>query len=438
MDTTSFPRPTTAQLSWQEAQLGIFFHFDIEVFTWGRKTGAQTHPSHDARRNHSTANISPTLFNPVRLDTDQWLEVARSLGARYAVFTAKHDSGFLMWQSNAYPYGVRQAPWKDGKGDVVRQFVDSCRRFGIAPGLYCSGSTNAYLHEESWHFPGASPGEERRKIRILETMYTELWSRYGQWLYMFFDGGVRPSEQGGPDLLPLIRRLQPNMVCFQGPSGVPGGLARWAGNETGLMEYPCWNTTDSTDQIADRGHGDPNGRYWIPVEADVPLRYHHWMWRPDDVNDILSLDALTEIYLHSIGRGSNLIINANIDPEGRVPGPDAARFAEFGSRLREWFGRPLAAGGGEGNLVTVRLASPHVANYVVLEEDLRDGQRVRSYIVEGLVEGQWQTLCQGESIGRKRIQEIPALSVAAVRVRTTKSSGNPLIRKLAVFHVERC
>lgn len=133
------PRPTAEQAAWQDDELGMFIHFDIEVFDkayqYALPRGSDRKPMGD---------ISPSEFNPRRLDTDQWLRTARALGAKYAVFTAKHESGFLMWQSDLYPFGVKQSPWQNGKGDVVREFVNSCSKYGIQPGLICRRGVRCY------------------------------------------------------------------------------------------------------------------------------------------------------------------------------------------------------------------------------------------------------------------------------------------------------
>ena len=121
------PRPTSEQAAWQDLELGLFYHFDISVFTDG---GEGDWP----RQGH----LDPSLYNPAKLSTDQWLEAAKAMGAGYTVFVAKHCTGFISWQSDAYPYGVRQSKWRDGKGDVVADYVASCRKYGIQPGIYCS------------------------------------------------------------------------------------------------------------------------------------------------------------------------------------------------------------------------------------------------------------------------------------------------------------
>jgi alpha-L-fucosidase len=429
------PRPTAEQAAWQDDELGMFIHFDIEVFD---KAYQYAHPRGPDRK--PMGDISPSEFNPRRLDTDQWLRTARALGAKYAMFTAKHESGFLMWQSDLYPFGVKQSPWQNGRGDVVREFVNSCGKYGIQPGLYCSAGGHSYWnlhHNPVVYRHGQLSGEPEAVQAFLNMdlqMYTSLFKDAGPISYLWLDGGVDPF---GDRLAPIIAKHEPNAVCFNGPSnGVPAGLARWSGNEMGYAPYPLWDTVNTTDDQLDRGAGDANGRYYVPVEANVPLRYHVWIWRADDQDKILSLSALMDMYLKTVGRGANFIINANIDPDGRIPRADARRLAEFGATIRKWFGKGIADAAGRGDVVELDLKRPRQINFVSIMEDLRPGQRVRSYAVEGRLDGQWRELCAGQSIGHKRIQQFDRSTVDAVRLRVTESVGEPIIRQLAVYNIQ--
>jgi alpha-L-fucosidase len=427
------PLPTSAQVQWENDQLGMFFHFDIEVFDKPYQT---IHP----RGYHlpPLGSIAPKLFAPSRLDTNQWLRVAKSMGAKYAVFTAKHSSGFQMWPSRVYPYGVKQSPWKHGKGNVVREFITSCKRYGIAPGLYCSAGNNSWwnLHHGLARFSGGRAVGSRANVRgflnMDVQMYTSLWKHAGPLAYMWFDGGVDPL---GARLNGLLRKYEPNAVCFNGPAGAPGGLARWSGNEHGFADYPTWNTVNTMDDQKDRGAGTPGGKYYVPVEANVPLRYHFWMWKSDTVKNILPVNTLMKMYLRTVGRGCNFIVNANIDPDGRVPAPDARRLAAFGATIRKWFGTSLAQTSGTGQLVTLHLPKPAKINFVMIKERIAMGQRIHKYNIQGLVNGTWQVLCRGASVGEKRIEQFTPTTVTAVRLAVTRSTGTPLISKLAVFHI---
>lgn len=427
-------RPTPEQAVWQDDELGMFIHFDIEVFDkdyqHGRSPGAAHKPLGD---------IPPAEFTPRRLDTDQWLRTARALGAKYAVFTAKHSSGFLMWQSDLYPFGVKQSPWEDGKVDLVRDFLESCRKYGIQPGLYCSAGGHSYwnLHHNPVIYHGGQISGESEAVEAFVNMdlqmYTSLFKAAGPISYLWLDGGVDPL---GDRMASIIAKYEPQAVCFNGPSnGVPAGLARWSGNEKGYAPYPLWDTVNTTDDQKDRGAGDPDGKYYIPVEANVPLRYHVWIWRADDQDKILSLSALMDMYLKTVGRGANFIINANIDPDGRIPGADAKRLAEFGTTIRKWFGQSIAETTGRGDVIELKLKHRHAINFVSILEDLRQGQRIRRYAVDGRVNGQWRELCAGESVGHKRIQQFDGTTVDAVRLRVTESVGEPVIRQLAVYNI---
>jgi len=127
------PKPTVGQLVWQDAEVGVIFHFDLAI------CAGEFAPNNMVRK-----VMAPSLYNPKKLDTDQWLEAAKAAGAKYAIFTATHFNGFMQWQSDLYPYGVKQAKWRNGKGDAVGDFVNSCRKHGVKPGLYFSTHRNVY------------------------------------------------------------------------------------------------------------------------------------------------------------------------------------------------------------------------------------------------------------------------------------------------------
>jgi alpha-L-fucosidase len=415
--------PTPEQLIWQDGELGMFYHFDIPIYQ----------PGWDWR---SWSNLpKPEQYRPEQLDTDQWLEAARAMGATYAVFVAKHCSGFLQWQSKLYPYGVRQSPWRDGKGDVVADFVESCHRAGIRPGLYASVTANAFLEVDNPGRVNRGRGGDAQAQdayrRICEGMLEELWGRYGELFEVWFDGGAMPPDQGGPDLVPILERHQPGAMVFQGPAAT----IRWIGNERGVAPYPCWATVP---QGADyNGPGDPSGTHWLPGECDVPIRNHEWFWTPDDEHKVYSLADLLEMYYQSVGHNCNLLLNANPGPEGLVPAADFQRYVEFGNEVRRRFGKPLGTTSGAGDRIELTLARPERVDHVSIMEDICQGERIREYVVEGLVQAdRWALLCKGQSVGHKRIQRFSAQEVAAVRLRVTESVEEPQVRALQVFHCD--
>ncbi len=419
---SGLPKPTPQQLAWQDLELGLFIHFDMVTFT------GQTKPRTPA---------DPNTYNPVKLDTDQWLEAAKAMGAKYAVFVAKHCTGFLSWQSNAYPYGVKQTSWRGGKGDVVRDFIASCKKFNIKPGLYASVSSTAWWGVDN---PGVIKWGNKKQadyIKACEAMLTELWSNYGELTEIWFDGGALPPEKGGPDMVPILKKHQPNAVVFQGPA--PGGI-RWIGNERGVAGYPCWNTVK---KLNDPGAGNPDGKIWNPGECDVPLPGHGWFWRgrakpgkPSGEQQQKTLDRLMDMYYRSVGRNCNLLLNTTPDTTGLIPEVILPHYGNFGKEIRRRFEKPVAETKGKGDTVELKLAKPAKIDHVVVMEDVAHGERVRAYEVEGLVPGnKWQKLCDGTSIGHKRIQQFQGTEVAKIRFRATGAVAVPEIRRLAVFRV---
>ena len=419
------PRPTPEQAAWQDLELGLFYHFDISVFTDGGEGDWQ-------RQGH----LDPSVYNPPKLNTDQWLEAAKAMGAAYTVFVAKHCTGFISWHSDAYPYGVRQSKWRDGKGDVVGDYVASCRKYGIKPGLYCSMSANACCDVfNNCTVKGVKEPNDPKQVeyrRRAERLVTELWGNYGPLTYIWFDGGTLPPDQGGPDLVPILKRLQPHAVTFQGPPDNPAGNTRWPGNEGGMTGYPSWSTVARAN---DSGVGNSLGKVWQPGECDAPLRNHAWFWHPNQESKIRSVAELVEMYYGSVGRGCNLILNGNIDRDGLVPEADLKRLKEFGDEIRRRFGTSIAETSGRGNSVELVLAKPTVVDHAILMEQITEGQRVRQYVLEGLVGDRWTELASGQSIGHKRIERFQPTEVTKIRLRVTETSAEPIIRRLAVFHV---
>jgi alpha-L-fucosidase len=420
-------KPTPEQAAWQDLEVGLFYHFDISVFT-DKGEGDWPHQGH----------LDPNLYQPTKLDTDQWLATAAALGARYTVLVAKHCTGFLCWQSDLYPYGVKQSSWRGGQGDVVRDYAASCRKFGIQAGLYASVSANAHCNVSNPGLvsfgKGGDAAAQAAYQRTCEQMTEELWGRYGPLAYVWFDGGALPPDHGGPDLIPILSRLQPHAVAFQGPHGVPAGCTRWIGNESGVAGDPCWSTVRTLNED---GNGHADGQVWQPAECDVPLRNQFWFWHAGQESTIRSLDTLMDIYYRSVGRGCNLILNGNIDRDGLVPAPDAARLKEFGDEIRRRFGHPLAQTAGRGTEVELALPQAAAIDHVIVAEQITEGQRIREFAVEGLADGQWTPLCHGQSVGHKRIERFAAVRLSKVRLRVTQSVAEPIIRQLAVIGAER-
>lgn len=430
------PRPTAAQLRWQDAEIGLIYHFDLPI------AARRFAPNNTVRE-----RISPEQYQPERLDTDQWIEAAKAAGATYALFTATHFNGFMQWQSDLYPYGLKQTSWRGGKADVVGDFVASCRRAGILPGLYLSTHRNVYWtvwdHYVDWG-DGRGTAKQARFNTVAEKMTEELCSRYGPLVQIWFDAGVLTPAQGGPNVLPVFKRHQPDSVFYH---NLTRSDIRWIGNEEGYAGYPCWATMPSLE-VSHKAEawkpilatGDPTGDVWSPGMVDVPLRgangVHNWFWHPGQDHAAHPTEALIQMYYDSVGRNCNFVIGAVVTSEGLVPDSDIERLAAFGRAIRHRFDRPVAEAHGGGTILELDLPRPQRIDHVVLAEDIAHGERVRTYAVDGLdSEGNWQALCEGQSIGHKRIERFAPEEVARIRFRTTQADAAPKLRRFAAFSI---
>ena len=244
-------------------------------------------------------------------------------------------------------------------------------------------------------------------------------------------------------MLPIVEKHQPKIVFYHNPQRRDH---RWIGNEAGVAGYPCWARMTDLD-AAERAHhgrianwhhllahGDPNGKLWSPAMCDAPIREHEWFWRPSEDRKIQPLKRLVNMYYNSVGRNCNLILGATPDRDGLIPKADFRRYEELGRTIRKRFSKPVASTSGVGDSLELTLKEPHKIDHAIIMEDIARGERVRQCVVEGLVPGsKWQKLCDGVSIGHKRIQQFKSVEVAKVRLECTKSVATPKIRELALY-----
>lgn len=407
----STARPNVDQIAWQDLEVGMFIHFGPETWQDGRPQNVPV-PLAD--------------MNPRRLDTDQWARTAVDLGAKYVVFVAKHQQGFCWWPTSTTDYSVRSIPWRNGTGDVVRDISDSCRRHGLKFGVYVSPRDD--------HFGAAAGGicktaaQQSRYNRIYRRQLTEVFSRYGSLVEIWFDGStITPVGD-------ILKKYQPHAMIFQGPQAT----IRWVGNENGFAPYPCWNGIDTAEAATGTAtalDGDPNGSVWMPVEADVSILRPHWFWKPDHEARVLTLDQLLSIYYRSVGRGTQLLLNLPPDTEGLMPDRETAAAISFGHEIRKRFHKPVARIAGPGRLLTLKLPRATLIDTVLLQEDTSFGERVRAFRIEGLTRHGWQPIAEGSAIGHKRIQPVTAMTVEAVRLSVTRAVGLPHIRRLAAYSI---
>ncbi|ETN96456.1 alpha-L-fucosidase [Zhouia amylolytica] len=433
------PLPNKAQLAWQQAELVAVFHYDLHVFD-----GEQ----YNQRKNRITPIPDHNIFNPEKLDTDQWIRAAKDMGAKIAILTATHETGFALYQSEVNPYSMKALNFQEGKGDIVRDFVASCRKYGIQPGIYIGIRWNSFYGIHDFKVQGNSEFSKNRQQhynRMCEGMVEELTSNYGDLAIIWFDGGAHGPEQGGPDVLSIIERNQPGAIFYH---NLDRSDIRWGGSESGTVPYPCWGTYNQPSWFANRGddvgfkpikHGFPEGKYYMPAMSDAPLRgyngRHEWFWEPRDEAHIFPLEHLMEMYYKSVGRNSTLIMGLTPNPDGLMPEPDVQRLREWGKEIKRRFNEPLANTNGTGKKLTMSFKKPKEINHFIIKEDISKGERVRAFIVEAQTERGWEILFEGSVIGHKFIHSFHRLEVSNIRLKVKESAGVPQIETFEVFNI---
>lgn len=436
---TVFPLPTPEQVRWHEAELGVIFHYDLHVFD-------QVRYSQAANRIIPIADYN--IFNPQQLNTDQWVLAAKNAGAKFAVLTATHETGFALYQSDVNPYCMKALKWQDGKGDIVRDFVTSCRKYGIMPGIYVGIRWNSLYGIHNFKAEGNGAFARNRQLwykHLCEKMVEELCTRYGELFMIWFDGGADDPAGDGPDVLPIVTRYQPHCLFYH---NIQRADFRWGGSESGTVDYPCWSSfpqpySHHKQSDTERNHlrllkhGDPDGEYWVPAMADTPLRgangRHEWFWEPGDETAVYSLNALVNKYYNSVGRNATLILGVTPDPNGLIPVEDSVRLQEFGQAIQQLLGYPLKTTAGRKKQLDLKLPQITKVNQCVIQEDIRQGERIRKYKVEAKVDGKWQIVCEGESVGHKRIQRFEPVQTNQLRLIVLQAKDVPQIRNFCVY-----
>ncbi|MEN8248790.1 MAG: alpha-L-fucosidase [Bacteroidota bacterium] len=441
--TMEIPLPSKEQLMWQDAELGVIFHYDLHSFDGQR---------YDQKKNRITPVPDINIFNPEQLDTDQWIRTAKAAGAKLAILTATHETGFALYQSDVNPYCMKALKFQEGKGDIVRDFINSCRKYDILPGIYVGIRWNSFLGVHDFRIEGESEFVKNRQIaykKMCEGMVKELCTRYGDIFMIWFDGGADAPSEYGADVLPIVQKYQPNCLFYH---NVQRADFRWGGSESGTVPYPSWSTypfpySHSTNKevvFADNfkllKHGDKDGKYWMPAMSDAPLRgyngRHEWFWEPGDEEHVQPLENLLEMYYKSVGRNSTLILGLTPNPDGLMPETDVERLREFGVEIQRRFSGPVSNTKGEKEKLYLNLKGKTKINHVLLKEDISKGERVRQYIIEAFIDRKWQEVARGECIGHKRIQIIDTFEATKLRLRILASEGVPYIKEFSVYWID--
>ncbi len=440
----SIPLPSVVQLQWQNTELVALVCWDLHA--------------HDGEFYvQSKARITPVadynIFNPQKYDTDQWIKTLKEAGFKIAILTVSHETGFFHHQSDATPYCMKALKWQDGKGDILRDFKTSCEKYGILPGVYIGTRWNAFygIYDFKVHGDNAfAQNRQKHYNTMIEKIVKEIFTNYGDWAMVWFDGGAHGPEQGGPDVLSVFEKYQPNCLFYH---NLQRADMRWGGSESGTVPYPCWGTFPypstgagetakkeiSANNFQLLKTGDPNGEYYMPAMSDAPLRGHgghDWFWEPDREHTIYPLKNLIEMYYNSVGHNTTLILGVTPNPEGLIPEADANRLREFGREIERRFSNPVASTSGKGEKINLKLPKTQKVNQVVIMEDIAQGERVREFILEGKTKKGWQTIFEGSCIGHKFIHRFDAVDLSEIRLKISESKGDPQIKELALYNVE--
>ena len=438
------PKPSPDVLAWTKREVGAFFSFNMiseEVKTPNTQSFC-IHVGGDA-----TSLPPSTDFNPSLINLDNWLDVAVSYGAKYAVLTAQHCSGFSMWPTDIeqatgfdYQYNVKNSALKNGSFDVVKAFVDSCKKHNVAPGIYYSLNQNFYLNVAGGKvmstplYPGQQNVSQDLYNKIALAQMRELWSNYGELSELWFDGGCIPGlEEAIGD---LASELQPHAVYFGGCSKTNN--LRWVGTESGEPSYPIWSTAMGSGLACQYGSGDVNGTIFCPAETDTTLQLRdHWFYRND--TGYRDIQTLKMVYLKSVGQNTNLLLNTAANSSGLIPEKAQEIYKQFGDWIKSCFGAPVASTSGNGFILTLALPKPTTISKVSVREDQTNGEMVTSFIIAAQTNDTEKHLVvdNGQSIGNKFIADInPPMVVSSLYLIILSAHDTPVISDFSVYECE--
>ncbi|HZS08167.1 MAG TPA: alpha-L-fucosidase [Blastocatellia bacterium] len=452
------PLPSERQLRWHEMEFYGFVHFTINTFTdkeWGY------------------GDEAPALFNPTDFDAEQIVSAAREAGMKGLILTCKHHDGFCLWPSKYTEHSVKNSPWKEGRGDVVKEISEACRKQGLKFGVYLS----------PWDRNHKDYGRPEY-ITYFRNQLRELLTGYGPVFEIFLDGanggdgyygGARETRRIDRETYydwattwQMVRELQPGACLFSDA----GPDVRWVGNERGIAGDPCWATSNREEFAPGRAdaarlnRGDRPGTHWVPAECDVSIR-PGWFYHAQEDSRVRTAQNLLDLYYSSVGRGASLLLNLAPDRRGRIPEVDVKSLREFRRLLDATFARDLAhdakasasnvRGNGEARFAAqnvldgrrdtywatddqektpeliLDLGREATFNVVRLREHLPLGQRVEAFALDEWQGGQWQQFAGGTSIGNCRLVRGKSVTTSKVRLRITQAPVCPAIAELALF-----
>ena len=418
-------KPSAQQTEWQDLEFGVILHFGTNTFLdreWGDGTA------------------DPKIFNPTAFNPDQWMKAIKASGAKYVVFVAKHHDGFALWPTEQTAYSIKASPWRGGEGDVVGDVAKAARANGLKFGVYLSPWDR---HDPRYKDNAAYDSYYNAELE-------ELATRYGDLAEFWLDGaGSNGHVYNFPKIIETLRTYQPNAIVFADTALFEYGDARWAGNESGKIEYENWNVIDR--------HGVLR---WRPVEVDTPLRALHWFWHPHDDASLKSVKDLVDSYENSVGRGGQWMLGVAPNDKGLLDASDVKRLNELGAAIRERYSKNLvrehlavgdnvgraldgdpdtfwsAPTGSHAATLEVRFAKPITFDHAMTTEWLVEGQNVQQYRIEAWVDGKWKAVVADYAIGHEKIDHFAPVTAQRVRLNIIASTGEARIREFQLFSIK--
>ncbi|MCL2352871.1 MAG: alpha-L-fucosidase [Firmicutes bacterium] len=405
--------PKKEQLEFLSWEIGAFFHFGIRTFYEGHK-------------DWDMKEMPLSGFDPRGLDCQQWTETVRKAGARYAVLVCKHHDGFANWPSRYTDYSVANTPWKNGKGDVVREFTEACRASGLKTGLYYSPAEF-----------GSNARDAKDYDEYFINQISELLTGYGKIDYLWFDGcGSENHQYDTGRIVSVIRRLQPGILIFN----MWDPDTRWVGNESGYAHMPNLPVVGALSfSVFTETKDEIGAERFLPVECDFRMRRHNWFYSDRDEDTVKSLDELVGIYYYTVGRGANMLLNIGPDRNGLLPEKDARRFIEFGEEIRRRFSDPVGEGlEKNGNAYTVAFKEPTLVNHAVLREKVDAVNYAKRFSVKAYPYeyGEPVTVYLGGTVGHKAVCQFPAFFTKKIEVVVEEAAGEPRFDEILTYFIK--
>ena len=452
------PVPEPKQVEWQQMETYAFIHFGLNTFNdreWGY------------------GDTDPKTFNPTNLDCEQWAQTLVKAGMKGVILTAKHHDGFCLWPFEGTDYSVKNSPWKNGQGNVVKELSEACKKYGLKFAVYLSPWDR---HQANYGTPEYLP--------YFYAQLHDLLTNYGPVFEVWFDGANggdgwyggakdirtidRKNYYNYPRIYEMLDSIQPQAIIFS--DGGPG--CRWVGNEKGFAGATNWSflrkgeVHPGYDKSYELQYGHPDGNQWVPAECDVSIRLG-WFYHPEEDDRVKSPDQLVDLYYHSVGHNATLLLNFPVDRRGLIHPVDSANAVRFHEMIQQQLKTNLVAGmtpkvsnerGGdfvasaltddnfdtywatEDGVTTADIEfsfdTPTRMNRMMLQEYIPLGQRVKAFVVEYLDKDTWLPVKLNEettTIGYKRLLRFETVETKGIRIRITDARGPLCLSSVGVY-----